>query len=92
MFHWHNTGSYEERITIWHAKSLDDAIRQGEVEARRYAAESEGIKYLDFAQAFAISPNQLGEGTEVFSLLRDSDLESEAYLLTFFDTGSERQT
>jgi len=31
-------------------------------------------------------------GAEVFSLLRESDLEPDAYLDAFFDTGTERQT
>jgi len=30
-------------------------------------------------------------GSEVFSLLRNSDLQPDEYLNAFFDTGSERQ-
>jgi hypothetical protein len=31
------------------------------------------------------------EGSEVFSLMRQSDLPSDQYLTEFFDTGKERQ-
>ena len=33
----------------------------------------------------------LGDGAEVFSLMRDSDLTPHEYLDHFFDTGDERQ-
>jgi hypothetical protein len=33
----------------------------------------------------------LSDGAEVFSLMRASDLEPEAYIDRFFDTGLERQ-
>jgi hypothetical protein len=33
-----------------------------------------------------------GNGIELFSLLRESDLEPSAYLDHFHDTGTERQT
>jgi hypothetical protein len=36
-------------------------------------------------------PESPGYGTEVFSLMRDSVLEPNAYLSTFFETGTERQ-
>jgi hypothetical protein len=81
--------SYEERITLWRAESFEIAIERAESEAREYA-ELVNLRYLGFAQAnrFAEEP---GDGVEVFSLYRDSDLDSEDYLNTFFDTGTERQ-
>jgi hypothetical protein len=33
---------YEERLTLWRAKSVNGAIRKSEAEARRYAKESGG--------------------------------------------------
>jgi hypothetical protein len=83
---------YEERITLWNAESLDEAIDLAELEAKVYAdGEPE---YLDLLQAFWLFeeftlPHQ---GVEVFSLLRESDLEPKAYLDTFFDSGFERQS
>jgi hypothetical protein len=80
---------YEERMTLWRACSLDDALARSEVEAERYAAEA-GVTYLGFAQAFFMGDVAVpGDGTEVFSLLRDSSLDPDDYLSAFFDTGGE---
>jgi hypothetical protein len=81
---------YEERITMWKAEDFDDVIQLAEEEARTYAEEN-GVEYLDYAQAFELSGTVEVHGAEVFSLLRESDLEPDDYLDAFFDTGSERQ-
>ena len=63
-----------------------------EEEARQYA-KAEGFRALDLFQAFSltheISPAL--QGAEVFSMLRESNLEPKAYLDTFYDTGRERE-
>jgi hypothetical protein len=83
--------SYEESITVWHAASFEDAIAKAEPAAREYAELCDG-EYLELAQAYFIGDDeQITEGTEVFSLIRNSDLEPDDYLTTFFDTGDERQ-
>lgn len=82
---------YEERVTLWRAISLDHAIELAEQEAASYAAVMDaGDEYLGLAQAYELA-DEPGHGSEVFSLLRESDLDREAYLDTFFDTGTERQ-
>ena len=82
---------YEERVTLWRARSIDHAIEQAEEEAARYAAVMEsGDEYLGLAQAYELA-DEPGHGAEVFSLLRESQLDHETYLDTFFDTGTERQ-
>jgi hypothetical protein len=83
--------SYEERITVWKADSFDAAIRKAEFEAAEYA-EANGLIYLGLAQGFWIFGNEITEGTEVFSLLRMSELKTDDYLDTFYDTGQERQS
>ena len=88
---------YEERITIWNADSLDEAIALSEKEIERYMSEESSKKEkmvsLGFCQAFAgfkeISLDLQGE--EVFSLLRQSDSDPDDYLDQFFDTGDEHQ-
>ena len=88
---------YEERITIWNADSLDEAIALAEKEIERYMTEDsskkEKMDSLGFYQAFAgfkdVSLDL--QGQEVFSLLRQSDLEPDDYLDKFFDTGDEHQ-
>ncbi len=79
--------TYEERITIWLAKSPEEAIDKAEGEAIEYADELE--EYLGFAQSFHLF-NDPTDGSEVFSLMRDSDLDPDQYIARFFDTGGER--
>ncbi|GAA2606317.1 hypothetical protein SMC26_32045 [Actinomadura fulvescens] len=82
---------YEESITIWRADSFDEAIVKAERAARESAALLGG-EYLGLAQAFFIGDDEsITEGAEVFSLVRDNELEPEEYLTAFFATGDERQ-
>ena len=78
---------YEERMTLWQASSLEEAIALAEAEALEYADEED--EYLDLAQAFKLFDDP-SHGAEVFSLMRSSRLEPDSYLDTFFDTGEER--
>jgi hypothetical protein len=91
IFRWLDSACFEERITLWKSDTFDGAIAKAEFEAGEYA-EANGLIYLGLAQGFWIFGEQITEGTEVFSLLRGSDLDTEDYLDTFFDTGSERQS
>lgn len=79
---------YEERITLWQATSLEEAIALAEAEAIEYAGDED--EYLEIAQAYQLydAPTH---GAEIFSLMRSSVLDPDAYLDTFFDTGHERQ-
>ena len=92
VFRWDHGGCYEERITLWRAGSFDEAIELAEAEANAYAQDLEDypLTYVEFAQAYKLS-DVPGHGAEVFSLPRDSDLEAQEYLSTFFDTGREHQ-
>jgi hypothetical protein len=80
--------SYEERVTLWPAGSPDEAIELAEVEAEEYAEALTATRYLGLAQAYAMA-DTLGRGAEVFSLIRDSGLEADAYVNAFFATGAE---
>jgi hypothetical protein len=92
VFHWVDWEGepYEERITLWQAASLDDAIELAEQEARRYESDT-GVRYVGLAQAYALGVPELTGGTEIFSLLRDSDLTPDDYVTAFFATGREHQ-
>src|SRR3954468_12388172 len=83
-------GVYEERITLWRANDFAGAVALAEAEAREYAEAVGSLAYLDFAQAFLLTEEPM-HGSEVFSLIRESSLERDEYLDTFFDTGVERQ-
>lgn len=41
------------------------------------------------AQSYALSDNPAQDGAEVFSLIRDSNLDAESYIDTFYDTGGK---
>ncbi|MFJ3302405.1 hypothetical protein ACIPSA_04655 [Streptomyces sp. NPDC086549] len=82
-------GVYEERITLWRAHSLDEAIERGESEALRYCADLDDVEYAGFAEAYR-TDDVPGEGAEVFSLMRESELPPGAYVERFFATGGER--
>ncbi|MGO9457716.1 MAG: hypothetical protein ACLP62_11830 [Acidimicrobiales bacterium] len=90
VFRWSQPLTYEERITLWEADSLDDAIAFAEMDAQAYA-ERLNSEYLQMAQAYWIGHRRPEAGSEVFSLMRDSELDPDAYLDTFYDTGQERQ-
>jgi hypothetical protein len=82
---------YEERITLWQAATFDDALARAEAEAVEYA-EFAGVTYVTgFAQAYPLADAPPRDGTEVFSLIRDSALPPRSYVDRFFATGQERQ-
>jgi hypothetical protein len=81
---------YEERITVWKAEDADEAIDKAVAEAEAYADEN-GFTYTGLAQSFWMFTTINVSGIEVFSLLRESNLELEPYLDTFFSNGDERQ-
>lgn len=95
IFHWEPRQDqkakhlYEERITLWLAESIGHAIELAEQEAEAYA--SEDMEFLGYSQAYALFESAPIHGIEVFSLLRESELDPEKYIDTFFDTGREHE-
>ena len=81
---------YEERIILVKATSVDEAISQAEQEAQNYAQDSGGCTYTGFIDVFHIFSEQIGDSTEIYSLMRRSDLNVKDYLDHFYDTGEER--
>ncbi|AVT41697.1 hypothetical protein C6W10_21585 [Plantactinospora sp. BB1] len=81
---------YEERLTLWRVGGFDEAIAEAEAEAIEYAAEQPDVIFAGLAQAYRLF-DEPGHGAEVFSLIRESELDPQAYLTRFFDTGAERQ-
>lgn len=83
---------YEERITLWRAASFDEALAKAEAEAQSYAVtlDEPPASVTDLVQAYHLF-DEPGDGAEIFSLMRVSDLEPNAYIDRFFDTGTERE-
>lgn len=90
IFRWFHDGSqvYEERITLWQAENPGHAIAQAKADAAEYA-EAVEAEFLGLSQCYELF-DAVGNGAEVYSLVRGSDLPPAAYLTAFFDTGSER--
>jgi len=84
--------SYEERITLWRAGSLDDAMARAATEAAEYADFAGATHLAGFAQAYQLPDGPPRDGTEVFSLIRESPLPPTGYLERFFETGTERSS
>ena len=82
---------YEERITVWRANSIDESISKAKTEVARYCLKNKGMEYTGLCQAYCMYDSIEKEGVEVFSLIRESDLDTEDYLDAFFDNGDERQ-
>jgi hypothetical protein len=89
-----NSPHYEERITLWQADSFDDAVERAQEGAQAYVSgwsEESGVRPLDLFQAYFLH-DELGDGAEIFSLIRRSELEPDEYVRRFFATGEELQT
>lgn len=83
--------AYEERIVIVRASDEDTAIAVAE-ENSRNSYEDSSTLYTGYAMCFNIFDecgDSLAEGVEVFSLIRNSKLDMEAYIDRFHDTGNE---
>jgi hypothetical protein len=63
VFRHRELGVYEERLTLWRATSLDEAISRGELEAHEYCADLDGVEYVDFAEAYRMF-GEPGERTD----------------------------
>lgn len=83
------SGLYEERVVLFRAEDLDDAIARAEAEAAEYVEDMDR-EVLPLFQAHWLFDDP-ADGSEVFSLMRVSDLRPADYLDHFFDTGDERQ-
>ncbi|HEV2706784.1 MAG TPA: DUF4288 domain-containing protein [Pyrinomonadaceae bacterium] len=81
---------YEERVILVKAESLDAAISRAERMAEEYAEQLSGCLYIGFVDVFHIYDEHIGEGTEVYSLMRASNLNRDDYLNRFYETGTER--
>lgn len=91
VFHHQGPDTYEERVTLWLAADTAEAVAAAEREAAQYCEDLSDVVYLDLVQVYDIG-DEPGNGSEVFSLMRDSELPPKAYLDRYFDTGAERQS
>ena len=81
---------FEERIVLFHAVNFEDAIAKAETEANDHCTAVENVVYLGFVSVYYLPEETVGDGTEIYSLMRDSDLSDTEYLARFHDDGHER--
>lgn len=84
-----SSSCYEERITLWQADSAQHAAHLAEQEGREYASDVDA-RWCDLVQVYELQEHPRAQGAEVFSLMRDSDLDELAYVTRFLETGQER--
>jgi hypothetical protein len=80
--------AYEERITLWRATSFEEAVEKATGEALQYLEDDTAEEFTGLVQAYHLFKDP-ADGSEVFSLIRHSPLESEDYIRQFFATGAE---
>jgi len=82
---------YEERIVLFRADSAEEAMSRAAGEAAAYVEALGSGEVHGFQQSYELAAGDIGDATEVFSLMRTSALDAESYLTRYFDTGDERQ-
>lgn len=82
---------FEERVVLFHASNFDEAIAKAEAEANAYCSDVEIAVYLGLIDVYYLPEEAVGEGTEIYSLMRDSDLSDSEYVAHFHDGGYERR-
>jgi hypothetical protein len=74
---------FEERVVLFHAANFEDATAKAETEASKYCSAVENVVYLGFVSVYYLPEDTVREGTEIYSLMRDSDLSDADYLARF---------
>lgn len=89
-FNLNGVSCYEERVVAVRANSFSEAVQIAEDEARAYADSVDG-KYVNYVQCYKAKEwNDDKVVSEIYSLIRESDLDFDAYIDRFEDTGKER--
>jgi hypothetical protein len=77
--------SFEERVVLFRATSFEAALTKGEAEAKRYAASLRDGRMLDHIVAYHIHDDELREGDEIWSCVRDLDISDEDFVRRVYD-------
>ncbi len=84
-----NSSVYEERIVLLKANNEDEAITLAEKDALEYANDVD-CEFLNYASCFHTFEDKIIHLSELYSIMRESELDPEKYLDLYYDTGSER--
>jgi hypothetical protein len=80
---------YEERIILIKAKDWDSAVTKEETEANLYGKDSTPIAFTGFVDVFHLLDDTVGDTTELFSSMQQSDLNTAEYLSRFYPATPE---
>jgi hypothetical protein len=80
---------FEERVTLWKADTFEAAHRLAEAEAREYASEANCV-FVASTDSFHLFDRIVKQGTEVYSIMRGSNLKPNVYRDTFCITKRDR--
>ena len=101
LFRWYfksngKTVNVEERLVIFLAQSLDQALDLAEVEASAYCSEDETANYriepMGWWSAYCIGDKAIVPGTELYSRLVSTNLPSDSYLRRYYPKSHVRRT
>jgi len=65
---------------LFRAESFEAALAKGEAEARRYAADLQGGKLIGHLVACHLHDDELREGDEIWSCVRELNTSAEEFL------------
>jgi hypothetical protein len=85
-------GHYEERTVLFNASSPEEAIKLAEEEVAQYCEDLESVESAGYLDTFHIFGSEIGSGTEIFSLIRTTDMDRDEYIDRFLDSGLEHRT
>ena len=80
---------YEEKTVLVKANSHEEALEKAETEAREYCQDLKDAEYLGYAETFHLFDEVVEDGTEIYSVMRSSNLSPEEYMKTYINTGNE---
>ena len=99
LFRWYfkdtgETANFEERVVLFRAGSLEEALALATDEARVYCTEDKSanfkIESLGHFRAYLIDEKPT-QGVEVFSRLMDSKLSAPSFLKRYYPISHEQQ-
>ncbi len=85
---------YEERIILLKSISFDEAIKKAESDAEKYNdyISNTIVEYVGFIDVFELFDEKIKDFTEVYSIVRESNLLPNGLLDKYSDDGTQSTT
>ena len=72
--------------------SDDEALKHAAEEASEYTQNLEGVEYTGYSDSYHLFDARIDDRSEVFSLVRKTDIAKDDYIKRFLDTGLEQRS